>query len=106
MGPLTFKAQIINWLSSTRAELAAIEYALLTVPYDSTVTIYTDSQVAIDGIQNYNKATIRRKIHLQNWIGITKIAAFRKEKHLTLNLVKIKGHNSIMENDIVDELAK
>ncbi|GBB92789.1 hypothetical protein RclHR1_20570004 [Rhizophagus clarus] len=39
---------IRNWPSSTRAEAAAIYAALSVTPADSTVTIYTDSQAAID----------------------------------------------------------
>ncbi|GBB92779.1 hypothetical protein RclHR1_20540004 [Rhizophagus clarus] len=40
---------IRNWPSSTRAEAAAIYAALRVSPDDSTITIYTDSQAAIDG---------------------------------------------------------
>ncbi|GBC04909.1 hypothetical protein RclHR1_05930019 [Rhizophagus clarus] len=40
---------IQNWSSSTRAEAAAIYAALRVSPDDSTITIYTDSQAAIDG---------------------------------------------------------
>ena len=36
-------AKINNWPSSTRAELAAIFLALLTVPEDSQINIHTDS---------------------------------------------------------------
>ncbi|GBB97703.1 hypothetical protein RclHR1_30420004 [Rhizophagus clarus] len=42
---------IRNWPSSTRAEAAAIYAALSVTPADSTVTIYTDSQAAIDGLR-------------------------------------------------------
>ncbi|GBB98827.1 hypothetical protein RclHR1_33330001 [Rhizophagus clarus] len=41
---------IQNWPSSTRAEAAAIHAALSVFPDDSTITIYTDSQAAIDGL--------------------------------------------------------
>ncbi|EXX79094.1 hypothetical protein RirG_008910 [Rhizophagus irregularis DAOM 197198w] len=42
---------IHNWPSSTRAETAAIHAALTVTPPSSTVTIYTDSQSAIDGLR-------------------------------------------------------
>ncbi|GBB90690.1 hypothetical protein RclHR1_17710012 [Rhizophagus clarus] len=42
---------IRNWPSSTRAEAAAIYAALSVTPADSAVTIYTDSQAAIDGLR-------------------------------------------------------
>ncbi|GBB94470.1 hypothetical protein RclHR1_02360028 [Rhizophagus clarus] len=41
---------IQNWPSSTRAEAAAIYATLSVSPDDSTITIYTDSQAAIDGL--------------------------------------------------------
>ncbi|GBC10798.1 hypothetical protein RclHR1_09910007 [Rhizophagus clarus] len=42
---------IRNWPSSTRAETAAIYAALSVTPDDSVVSIYTDSQAAIDGLR-------------------------------------------------------
>ncbi|GET61695.1 RNA-directed DNA polymerase from mobile element jockey-like [Rhizophagus irregularis DAOM 181602=DAOM 197198] len=42
---------IHNWPSSTRAETAAIHAALTVTPPSSMVTIYTDSQSAIDGLR-------------------------------------------------------
>ncbi|RIA83033.1 hypothetical protein C1645_834430 [Glomus cerebriforme] len=40
-----------TWPSSTRAELCAIFTAILATSLDTSLTIYTDSQAAIDGIQ-------------------------------------------------------
>ncbi|GBB86318.1 hypothetical protein RclHR1_12740004 [Rhizophagus clarus] len=42
---------IRNWPSSTRAEAAAIYTALSVSPADSTISIYTDSQAAIDSLR-------------------------------------------------------
>ncbi|GBB93142.1 hypothetical protein RclHR1_21160004 [Rhizophagus clarus] len=41
---------IRNWPSSTKAEAAAIYTALRVSPDDSTITVYMDSQAAIDGL--------------------------------------------------------
>ncbi|CAB4410483.1 unnamed protein product [Rhizophagus irregularis] len=42
---------ICNWPSSSRAEAAAIYAALTVTPANSAVSIYTDSQTAIDGLK-------------------------------------------------------
>ncbi|GBB93642.1 hypothetical protein RclHR1_22010001 [Rhizophagus clarus] len=43
---------IRNWPSSTRAEVAVIYAALSVTPDDSVISIYTDSQAAIDGLRS------------------------------------------------------
>ncbi|GES81510.1 ribonuclease H-like domain-containing protein [Rhizophagus clarus] len=42
---------IRHWSSSTRAEVAAIFAALSISPDDSTISIYTDSQAAVDDLR-------------------------------------------------------
>src|SRR3954451_8762799 len=105
-GPVTFKAQVVDYPSSTRAELAAIEFALLTVPYNCIASIFTDSQAAIDGIHKFRKVSDRRKATIHNWIPIARICSLCKEKSINLNLIKIKAHSDIAGNDMADELAK
>ncbi|GBC02431.1 hypothetical protein RclHR1_04610017 [Rhizophagus clarus] len=48
---------ICNWSSSTRAEGAAIYAALSATPKDSVVSIYMDSQAAIDGLRSCASST-------------------------------------------------
>ena len=48
---LNCSARILNWPSSTRAELAAIFMALLVTPENVTVAIHTDSLAAIQLIR-------------------------------------------------------
>jgi ribonuclease HI len=50
-----FKKRIITLPSSTRAELAAIATAILTAPTNSRVSICSDSQAAIHGIEKARK---------------------------------------------------
>ena len=45
-----FKCGTTLYLSSTKAELVAIFTVLLTVPENTVIKIYTDSQASIDGI--------------------------------------------------------
>jgi ribonuclease HI len=47
---LHFATALRDWPSSTRAELAAIFYALLTAPRDATAIINMDSSCAISSI--------------------------------------------------------
>ena len=51
-----FSAQITNWPSSYKAELFAILSAISTLPRNSTVDIYTDSQSIISKFTNLFKA--------------------------------------------------
>jgi ribonuclease HI len=103
-----FSCRIINWPSSTRAELAAIWSALLTVPYDHPVVIYTDSQAAIDGIREilakrsssfawFNTSNPTLKLLIKDCITT---------KRLKLTLIKVKGHSNDHLNDLADTLAK
>ncbi|GBB98230.1 hypothetical protein RclHR1_31770002 [Rhizophagus clarus] len=58
---------IQNWLSSTRAE-AAVIYAALSVSLDdSTITIYMDSQAAIDGLKLYASSSYTNSRHDGNY---------------------------------------
>src|SRR6266542_3281350 len=100
-------AQIIHWPSSTRAELAAIFMALLTAPIRSNVKIFTDSATAIQLISKGQKGLSTRKwLKTPNSLWIMNIIALIKEKGLTLEMVKVKGHSGDVLNDLADELAK
>ncbi len=50
---ISFSSRIIDWPSSTRAELGAIWAALLVAPYKANLRIFSDSKAAIEGIQNF-----------------------------------------------------
>ncbi|GBB93749.1 hypothetical protein RclHR1_22240004 [Rhizophagus clarus] len=64
---------IQNWPSSTRAEVAAIYAALSVSLDDSTITIYTDSQAAIDGLNLCASSTYtnnRKTTNFKLWASI------------------------------------
>ncbi|EXX74864.1 ribonuclease H-like domain-containing protein [Rhizophagus irregularis DAOM 181602=DAOM 197198] len=82
--------------SSSRAEAAAI-YAVLTIsPRDSDVTIYTDSQTAIDGLRScscsvYSNSRLYYKTtNFELWAIIERTIL---SKNLTVFPVKVKAHS-------------
>ena len=81
--------------------------ALLTAPLCSNVKIFTDSAAAIQVITNSQQGlTTRKWLKTPNSLWIMNIIALLKEKGLTLELVKVKGHSGDVLNDLADELAK
>ncbi|GBC46009.2 ribonuclease H-like domain-containing protein [Rhizophagus irregularis DAOM 181602=DAOM 197198] len=94
--------------SSSQAEAAAI-YAVLTIsPRDSEVTIYTDSQTAIDGLRSYssfvylNSRLYYKTTNFELWAIIERTIL---SKNLTVFPVKIKAHSGNYLNDFADSLA-
>ncbi|GET50298.1 RNA-directed DNA polymerase from mobile element jockey-like [Rhizophagus irregularis DAOM 181602=DAOM 197198] len=94
--------------SSSRAEAAAI-YAVLTIsPRDSEVTIYTDSQTAIDGLRScssfvYSNSRLYFKTtNFELWAIIERTIL---SKNLTVLPVKVKAHSGNYLNDFADSLA-
>src|SRR6266496_5938800 len=59
---LSFKCGVEHFPSSTRPELMAILTAVLAVPMQAIVIIYTDSQAAIDGIKGILQTSNSRRI--------------------------------------------
>ncbi|GBC39660.2 ribonuclease H-like domain-containing protein [Rhizophagus irregularis DAOM 181602=DAOM 197198] len=93
---------------SSRAEAAAI-YAVLTIsPRDSEVTIYTDSQTAIDGLRScfssiYSNSRLYYKTtNFELWAIIERTIF---SKNLTVLPVKVKAHSGNYLNDFADSLA-
>ncbi|GET55689.1 RNA-directed DNA polymerase from mobile element jockey-like [Rhizophagus irregularis DAOM 181602=DAOM 197198] len=99
---------IHNWPSSTRAETAAIHAALTVTPPSSTVTIYTDSQSAIDGLRlcdssSYSNSRLYYKTtNFELWAIIEHLIS---SKSLSVMAVKVKGHSGNFYNDYADSLA-
>ncbi|GET57920.1 ribonuclease H-like domain-containing protein [Rhizophagus irregularis DAOM 181602=DAOM 197198] len=94
--------------SSSRAEAAAI-YAVLTIsPRDSEVTIYTDSQTAIDGLRScsssvyLNSRLYYKTSNFELWAIIERTIL---SKNLTVLPVKVKAHSGNYLNDFADSLA-
>ncbi|GBB99316.1 hypothetical protein RclHR1_34870001, partial [Rhizophagus clarus] len=99
---------IQNWPSSTRAEAAAIYAALSVSLDDSTITIYTDSQAAIDGLNlcassSYTNSRLYYKTtNFELWASIESSI---QSKCLTVFPVKVKGHDGNYWNEFADSLA-
>jgi ribonuclease HI len=101
--------RIRDWFSSTRAELFAIWSALLCAPYDSEITIYTDSQSAIDLLKKFSKLekiSVRDFFNINNALVIAKIIETIREKNLHVEYIKIKARNGIEYNEVADKIAK
>ncbi|GES76495.1 ribonuclease H-like domain-containing protein [Rhizophagus clarus] len=106
---IDFTCEITYFPSSTRPELLAILTALLTVPINNNTHIYTDSQSAIDSINNMLqlKGIIERKLFKQNnYILLYAIVDLVYIKKINLILHKVKGHSGCIWNDKADKLAK
>ena len=95
------------WPSSTKAELIAIWSLLLTVPSNSQIIIFTDSQAAIDGIRNsLSTPTVRSYLKSTNGPILDAIRHSTTIKHLNVNYIKVKSHSGDAGNDIADGIAK
>ena len=91
---LGFKYRIVNWPSSTHAELGAIWTAILVAPYEANIRVFTDSKAAIEGIQNFKGLTsIRSNFKTKNRSLISQIIDCCKTKMIKLELIKVKGHS-------------
>ena len=96
-----------GWLTSTIAELAAIQAAILTIPREKQITIYTDSNAAIRNISRGLEQIDRDKIlKKKNAIWIAKIIDLIKTKKIQIELVKVKSHSKDKWNDKADSLTK
>ena len=71
------------------------------------IRIYSDSKVAIKGIQNFNGLmSIRTNFKTKNHSLISQIVYCYKLKRIDLELIKVKGHSMNLWNDKADSLAK
>src|SRR6266542_4676900 len=87
-------AKILNWPSSTRAELAGIFMALLTAPEKATITIHTDSAAAIQLVQKCDSNYSSKKwLGTNNILWVMYIENIVQEKQIVLKLVKVRGHS-------------
>src|SRR6266496_1923471 len=85
----------------------AILTAVLAVPVQAIVIIYTDSQAAIDGIKGIlqtNSPSRIFKMANNSLLGVIK--QIISAKRLDFTLEKVKGHSGIDGNDKADYLAK
>ncbi|GET00060.1 ribonuclease H-like domain-containing protein [Rhizophagus clarus] len=99
---------IRHWPFFTRAEVAVIFAALSVSPDDSTISIYTDSQAAIDGLRlcassSYtNSCSYYMTTNFELWASIE---CSIRAKLLAVFPVKVKGHAGNYWNEFTDSLA-
>ena len=103
-------AGVKNWPSSSRAEATAVATALLTVPPDNNVTIFTDSQTSIDTYNRLSKPnpkqTHKKWLKEKNWSIWSIIIDTVKKRNINLLFKKVKAHTGDLNNDKADLLAK
>ena len=87
------KFKVVNWPTSTKAEIIEIWIVLLISQCNTTVRVFTDSEQAIEqiskihDIEQYNKW-----IRSDNRIILKKVVALLKQKGINLELQKVKGY--------------
>ncbi|CAB4496291.1 unnamed protein product [Rhizophagus irregularis] len=104
-----FYSEISYFPSSNKAKLLAVILALIVLPSNSEVTIYTDSNNVITGyydiIDRNNFIIMPRKffkIRMNNiyWNILREIIV---TNNLTLDFIKVKGHSDDYFNNYIDE---
>jgi ribonuclease HI len=102
------KIATINWPSSTSAELLAIWTGLLVMPPQAKIDLFTDSQAAIDSIND----SLKNSFSPRRWLKANNDSIISNIRHrilslcLTVKLHKIKGHSGNEYNEKANMLAK
>jgi ribonuclease HI len=87
-------------------ELLAVITAISTVPKDSIINIYTDSQNVIDiATSQYQNKVIGKKFKQPNFILWKNFFELKKTLNLNINFHKVKAHTSDKWNNVADTLA-
>ncbi|CAB4442112.1 unnamed protein product [Rhizophagus irregularis] len=106
---ISFKGSTIFFPSSFKSESMAILTILLVLPLHATCHIYTDSQNCIDIFNQRLRSPIispRRRLKQNNFLIWDLIIWLLSHHHLTVHLIKVKGHSNNKYNDQADTLAK
>ena len=79
----------------------------MVAPCNTKINIFSDSKVAIEGLQNDKpNNSLRELFKIKNRSLIRQIKDCCKAKELELNLTKVKGHSEDFWNDRANNLAK
>jgi ribonuclease HI len=103
----SFSAQILNWPTSYKAELLAILSAISTLPRNSTIDIFTDSQSVIS---KYNKLLAlsphsSKQFKFNAWPIWHTLLNILKAFNIQLSLYKVQAHSDNPFNNLADLLA-
>ncbi|KAL9653673.1 hypothetical protein ABK040_009149 [Willaertia magna] len=85
--------------SNNKGEILSIIQALMEIPRNSSVNIFTDSNVALGALNN-KKYKGKFEIVSRTFKKIV------KHKRLNLNMIKVDSHCGVKGNDVADALAK
>jgi ribonuclease HI len=107
----TFISTYEHWVSALRAELFAILSTLIVLPNNSTVNIYTDSEIIVNNFNIYKNygflLTARQKLKIRSqnqlWMIIMEIIV---SLSLIINIHKVDAHSSNVFNNIIDKEVK
>ncbi|GBC37436.2 ribonuclease H-like domain-containing protein [Rhizophagus irregularis DAOM 181602=DAOM 197198] len=105
--PPSYKGALSFNPSSTKAEVYALLTAIIAVPDESELDIFTDSLNVIHTFHAVtNKLTsIRRKLKCNNHLAWRLIDTLIMKKSLIVHLHKVKAHSNDFWNDMADSLA-
>ncbi|KAL2912531.1 hypothetical protein HK105_207929, partial [Polyrhizophydium stewartii] len=93
--------------SSTKAEIFAILHTVRHCAPGCHLTVFTDSQAAIDAIKKCTNLVSERNLLKLSCHGmLSVIHEITSMQLIKLDLVKVKGHSGISMNELADSLAK
>ena len=103
----SFSAQITNWPSSYKTELLAILSVISTIPRNSCLKIFTDSQSVIS---KYNKLLTlsphsTKNFKFNSWPIWHTLLNILKAFNIQLSLYKVQAHSDNTFNNLADVLA-
>jgi ribonuclease HI len=102
-----FQGQTTNFSSSTRAEITAILTLITIIPNNSSITIFTDSQAALQAInKSFHISPTQGMRKYKNWPLLDKIIEICHNHKIKLALIKVLAHSGIPGNETADLLAK
>ena len=96
-----------NFPSSTRAKITAILTLIVIISNNSSITIFTDSQAALQAINNsFHISPVQGLRKYKNWPLLDKIVETCHNRKIQLTLEKILAHSGIPGNETADLLAR
>ena len=106
-----FSTTLEHWPSSAKGELMAIVCAIITVPNNSEIIIYTDSENTIKHFKKIEQTKFKlnpRQFFKQerNGIAWNILCEIILTKKINIELIKVKAHSNNVYNDYVDNLCK